>query len=55
MTLKKGTSKKVMGDNYKKEIAAGKPKKQAQAIMLSEAYGPKKKNKGRPAGKGKYS
>jgi len=43
MPLKKGTSRKVMGNNYKAEIAAGKPKKQATAIMLSEAYGPKKK------------
>ena len=45
MPLKKGKSKKVMGDNYKIEIAAGKPPKQATAIMLSEAYGPKKKKK----------
>lgn len=37
MPLKKGTSKKVMGENYKTEIAAGKPRKQAVAIMLSKA------------------
>lgn len=37
MPLKKGTSRKVMGENYKAEIAAGKPKKQAVAIMLNEA------------------
>ena len=45
MPLKKGKSKKVMGDNYKAEIASGKPKKQATAIMLNEAYGPKNKKK----------
>jgi len=43
MQLKKGKSKKVMGDNYEAEIAAGKPPRQAKAIMLSKAYGPKKK------------
>lgn len=37
MVLKKGTNRKVMGENYKTEIAAGKPKKQATAIMLSKA------------------
>lgn len=37
MPLKKGTSRKVMGENYKAEIAAKKPKKQAIAIMLNEA------------------
>lgn len=37
MPLKKGTSRKVMGENYKAEISAGKPKKQAVAIMLNEA------------------
>lgn len=37
MPLKRGTSHKMMGENYKTEIAAGKPKKQAVAIMLNEA------------------
>lgn len=45
MPLKEGKSKKVMGDNYNAEIAAGKPPKQAKAIMLNKAYGPKKKGK----------
>lgn len=45
MPLKSGKSKKVMGDNYKAEIAAGKPPAQAKAIMLSKAYGPVKKKK----------
>lgn len=37
MPLKKGTSKKVVSKNIKTEIQAGKPKKQAIAIALSEA------------------
>jgi len=45
MPLKKGKSKKAMSSNYKTEIAAGKSPEQAKAIMLSEAYGPKKKSK----------
>jgi len=36
-TLKKGTSKKVISDNIKKEIASGKPKEQAVAIAISQA------------------
>jgi hypothetical protein len=46
MPLVKGSkakTKKGMGDNYKAEIAAGKPPRQAKAIMLNVAYGPKKK------------
>lgn len=42
MPLHKGTSHKVMGENYKAEIKAGKPPVQAKAIMLNEAYGPVK-------------
>lgn len=43
MPLKKGKSKKVMAKNYEEMIAAGHPKKVAQAAMLNEAYGPVKK------------
>lgn len=43
MPLKKGKSKKAMSFNYKAEIAAGKPPRQARAIMLNTAYGPQKK------------
>lgn len=35
--LKKGSSKKVVASNIKKEVKAGKPKKQAIAIALVKA------------------
>jgi len=35
MPLVKGTSKKAFGENIKREIAAGKPQKQAGAIAYS--------------------
>lgn len=43
MPLKKGSSKKIIANNIKKEIASGKPQKQAVAIAMNEAG--KKKGK----------
>ena len=37
MPLEKGKSKKVIGENIKTEISAGKPQKQAVAIALNTA------------------
>jgi len=42
MPLKKGKSKKVISDNIRTEMKAGRPKRQAIAIAMSKA-GKKKK------------
>jgi hypothetical protein len=45
MPLKKGKSKKVISENIRTEMHAGKPQKQAIAIAFSEARRGKKRKK----------
>lgn len=45
MPLKSGKSRKVISDNIRTELAAGKPRKQAIAIALRKA-GKSRKQKG---------
>jgi hypothetical protein len=47
MPLIKSTSKKAFSKNVKKEIAAGKPPKQAVAIAYAEQRTAAKKSKGK--------
>jgi uncharacterized protein YoaH (UPF0181 family) len=52
MPLKRGSSKKTISDNIRKEMAAGKPQNQAIAIAMNEARKSDKTQKRRKKRKG---
>jgi hypothetical protein len=45
MPLKKGSSKKAVSENIRREMAVGKPQKQAVAIALDVARRSRRKGK----------
>ena len=47
MPLKSGKSKKVISENIRAEIKAGRPQKQAVAIAMRKAGVPKQKGRGK--------
>ena len=47
MPLKKGTGRKVLSENIRREMHAGRPQKQAIAIAFSEQRRSKKTNRGK--------